>query len=223
MMTPRDSRLSASESLEADPGFLAFQYIAGELTEAEAAAFEERLAVDQAAREAVARAVEVAQAVTVLGPLAPQALPVGRPRRVEDGRTDSRSPRRAALVSVVAAAAVCVALAVAFNPFSGSQPAGDGQAENSERSSGDGDRPAPRQNAARLVELWSDTDGLFVPDAAAFESLTSVWSEESSSSENGDSEFAWMLTAVSAELPAADTDAPALSPQHPLSPQTREN
>ena len=215
-MTPRDSRLSASESLEADPGFLAFQYIAGELTEAEAAAFEERLAVDQAAREAVARAVEVAQAVTVLGPLAPQALPVGRPRRVEDGRTDSRSPRRAALVSVVAAAAVCVALAVAFNPVSGSQPAGDGQAENSER-------PAPRQNAARLVELWSDTDGLFVPDAAAFESLTSVWSDESSSSENGDSEFAWMLTAVSAELPAADTDAPALSPQHPLSPQTREN
>lgn len=39
--------------------WLAFRYIAGELSEPEAAEFEERLAVDQAAREAVARSVEL--------------------------------------------------------------------------------------------------------------------------------------------------------------------
>jgi hypothetical protein len=65
--------------------WLAFRYVAGELTPKEAGAFEERLASDQAAREAVARAaalgMEVAEArptvartrgfaATVLGPLA---------------------------------------------------------------------------------------------------------------------------------------------------------
>ena len=217
-MTPLDSRPFASDSFEADPGFVAFRYVAGELTDAEAAAFEERLAVDQAAREAVARAVEIAQAVTVLGP---QAQTAGRVRSVADLGAKPGKPRRAAIVAVVAAA--CVALAVAFSPFRGSQPVGEEQVENSERSSGQRERPASRQNAARLVELWSDTDGLFVPDTAALEALSSVWSDDSSSDENGDDEFAWMLVAVSAELPTSDSDAPALPPQHPLSPQTREN
>ena len=220
-MTPLSSTPS-SDALEADPGFVAFRYVAGELTDAEAAAFEERLAADQAAREAVARAVEIAQAVTVLGPqLATQALPVGRSRRGADCRTHSRGPRSAAFVTVIVAAAACVALAVAFNPFNGSQPADDGQVENVE-SNDPHDRTSPRQNAARLVELWSDTDGLLVADASALETLSSTWSDESGTSENGDSEFAWMMAAVSAELPESDSDAPAL-PQHPLSPQTREN
>jgi len=43
--------------------WLAFRYIANEMTAIEADSFESRLADDQAAREAVARAVELAQAV----------------------------------------------------------------------------------------------------------------------------------------------------------------
>ena len=50
-------------SKDEDLDLLAFRYIAGELTPAESEAFEQRLADDQAAREAVARAVDLAQAV----------------------------------------------------------------------------------------------------------------------------------------------------------------
>jgi hypothetical protein len=50
-------------SKDEDLDLLAFRYIAGELTPAESEPFEQRLADDQAAREAVARAVDLAQAV----------------------------------------------------------------------------------------------------------------------------------------------------------------
>jgi ferric-dicitrate binding protein FerR (iron transport regulator) len=46
-----------------DLDLLAFRYIADEMTGAEAESFEQRLAADQAACEAVAHAVELAQAV----------------------------------------------------------------------------------------------------------------------------------------------------------------
>src|SRR5262245_10127855 len=47
-----------------DLDWLAFSYAAGELTPAEAEQFELRLADDQSAREALARAVELCQVVT---------------------------------------------------------------------------------------------------------------------------------------------------------------
>lgn len=49
----------ASQSDRDELDWLAFRYIAGELSEPEAAEFEERLALDQDAREAVARSVEL--------------------------------------------------------------------------------------------------------------------------------------------------------------------
>jgi len=49
--------------LSGDLSWLAFQYVAGELTGAELAAFEQRLEQDQAAREAVAEMVELTTAV----------------------------------------------------------------------------------------------------------------------------------------------------------------
>jgi hypothetical protein len=49
----------------------AFCYAAGELSPAEGAAFEQRLATDQAAREALARAVELTQAVAMAETLEP--------------------------------------------------------------------------------------------------------------------------------------------------------
>jgi hypothetical protein len=49
-----------------DLHWLAFSYVAGELTPAEAEQFELRLADDQTAREALARAVELCQVVTAV-------------------------------------------------------------------------------------------------------------------------------------------------------------
>lgn len=46
--------------------WLAFCFVTGELSEGDAAAFEQRLSVDQAAREAVAQAVELCQAAAVV-------------------------------------------------------------------------------------------------------------------------------------------------------------
>jgi len=53
----------AAESLD----FLAFRYVVGELTAAETTAFEELLDADQAAREAVAAAVEITAAIQAAG------------------------------------------------------------------------------------------------------------------------------------------------------------
>ena len=50
---------------EADREWLAFRYIAGELTGDEAAAFEVELETSQVAREAVARAVDLSQAIAI--------------------------------------------------------------------------------------------------------------------------------------------------------------
>jgi anti-sigma-K factor RskA len=50
---------------ERELDFLAFQYVSNELSDAERIAFEERLLDDQAAREAVARGVELTLAVLV--------------------------------------------------------------------------------------------------------------------------------------------------------------
>ncbi len=61
-----------------DLSWLALRYICGELSDAETAAFELRLDEDQAAREAVARAVELAGAVVSLPRDASQILPAPR-------------------------------------------------------------------------------------------------------------------------------------------------
>jgi hypothetical protein len=50
---------------ESDREWLAFRYIAGELSDDEAVAFEAELETSQIAREAVARAVELSQAVAI--------------------------------------------------------------------------------------------------------------------------------------------------------------
>lgn len=53
-------------SPRSDLDWLAFRYVAGEMTDAETLDWEERLATDQTAREAVAAAVELCQAVSQL-------------------------------------------------------------------------------------------------------------------------------------------------------------
>jgi len=83
---------------ESDLQWTAFLYMSGDLPLAEATCFEARLADDPAARDALLEAVELAEALAVVGP-------EFRPRRRVLGRR--------VLVGVVAlAAAACVALAL---------------------------------------------------------------------------------------------------------------
>ena len=62
-----------------DLDWLAFRYVAGEMPAAELSAFEDRLADDQPAREAVARAAQLAQTVA-LAAAPPQVLPAAADR-----------------------------------------------------------------------------------------------------------------------------------------------
>lgn len=91
----------------------AFQYVAGELSATDADLFEERLADDQAAREAVAQAVALFHTVCAVE----AAEPVVAVRE--------RASRRAVLVPAIAlavAAAILLAVSLNFNLFNRSSP-----------------------------------------------------------------------------------------------------
>jgi hypothetical protein len=72
MSNPSDQNLSDREL-----DWLAFRYIAGELTDGESSEFESRLATDQEACEAVSKAVELAEVTSMAnrGPLVEVSLP----------------------------------------------------------------------------------------------------------------------------------------------------
>ena len=131
-----------------DAEWLAVRYVLGELPPAEAVAFEERLAVDQPAREAVALAVRLTEALaesemTARTPAETSAPVVALPSR--------RSRRR--LLAIVAAAAVVLLAVVIEAPRSARPVAADD---------------------ARLAALWSETDawsGAFEPTVEDDESL----------------------------------------------------
>lgn len=83
--------------------WLAFRYVAGELTVTEAEQFEERLGTDQAAREAVAQSVELYRAVAAAEAVVPlHPLTIAAPART------SWSQRLAWVSSGAAAAAILV-------------------------------------------------------------------------------------------------------------------
>lgn len=116
-----------------DLDWLAFCYVANELSADEQASFESRLADDQTACEAVARAVELVQAVAL-------AETCDRERPIPASITRRTTwPRRLAWMSVGASAAlVLVAAALGWQSISGwfAPP------------------PADR---GRLAEVWSQT------------------------------------------------------------------
>lgn len=63
----------------ADLDWIAFRYLAGELSETDRLAFDERLAIDQDAREALSAAVELAQVIQLTG-VTPSRRPAVWPR-----------------------------------------------------------------------------------------------------------------------------------------------
>lgn len=135
MSNSSDMNGSSKSALE----WLAFQYVAGELPAVEAEDFEAQLAVDQAAREAVAEAVAIAECVALnppaAVPLSSDSLPlVVRMPRDERPVPAARSDRRvrlwpAAWIGVSIASCLAIVLAVVVPTRTGpirTQPETDG-------------------------------------------------------------------------------------------------
>ena len=113
--------------------WLAYCYVSGELTGDEQTTFENRLADDQAAREAVARAVELVQTVALA-----ETHEVTRPLPVSTTRRTTW-PRRLVWMSVGASAAlVLVAVALNWQAIAGRFA-------------------SPPVDRSELAEVWSQT------------------------------------------------------------------
>jgi hypothetical protein len=138
-----------------DLDWLAFRYVADELAPDKAAAFEERLAHDPEACNAVARAVELIGAIAGAGCEAPTAtrprvsVVVAGPQRAAD-RARSRW-----LVWVAVAAAAVLAVAVSL-PWLGSDKSGSQPVERAVAPD-EGFPDANEDSPAELALLWSET------------------------------------------------------------------
>lgn len=103
--------------LQDDLAWLAFRYVAGELDQAEAEAFEQQLATDQAAREAVAQSVDLYHAVVAVEQSVPAVA-------VEVAPQKTSWPQRLAWLATGAAAAAVVIVSFwnAGGPINPPQP-----------------------------------------------------------------------------------------------------
>lgn len=179
-------------------GWLAFRYVSGELAGDELTSFEARLDAEQSAREAVAREVELAQAVAIVaGSMAPVAakVEVARATRLAPapaGRTLSYR-MRGILVMAAAASVLIVMLAT-----QGLRP------------------PNPRDNTAKvtpesaaqqLAGYWQAGTLVEAAPAASENDPMDLAAHDviGESSADEDSVPTWLLAALEPEVPA---DAP---------------
>lgn len=162
-----------------DSDWLAVRFVLGELNESEAALFEQQLATDQLARDAVVRATRLVETLAALP--APAALPVARSMR-----------RRVVAAFTVVAAGMCVAL-VGYRALIPAVP--EVVSQNALRT----------VDPARLAALWLDSasslNGLPEVDAA---DDSSTAADPQSALLPPD----WLLAAVEQEAAAPD-DGPA--------------
>jgi len=178
-----------SEQLS-DLDWLAFRYVAGELTADEALRFEHTLAEDQAAREAVAAAVELGSAVCSV-----YAQPIHQP-------SIDRSPgmlRPAAWMSV--GAAVSLAIVLAWQIFGGDHHgAGGNGGAVAGRTADDVDGS---RDAGLLAAAWAqagldaeldEQEGWLAPDVALFQEEANTEGEVIETPE-------WLLAAVADDEP----------------------
>lgn len=210
-------------SQRAELQWAAFRYIADEMSREEHEIFERRLADDQAACEAVARAVQVAEAVASLPAesfgAGVETVPARSTRGAEPDRNGrlAGSKKKWSWMAAGAAVVAAVCLAVIIGTHVARRPAvppdGSFQAESDPRASRPADRVADDGSATTpwdiaragdLVSLWTDAEaavvnGLF-PASEEF-----VATEPGSLDESGsplvDGEFDWILAAISAEMP----------------------
>jgi len=132
-----------------DIDWLAFQYVTGELADDAAAEFESRLAVDQAACEAVSRMVLLNQAVVV----GERRVPVSAATAASRGACPQSRPQRLSTRQWIAACASVAALLVCGVWWT--SPAGFWSQE----------ALAQRELAPDVVSIWADsaTDEEFTP------------------------------------------------------------
>lgn len=130
---------NSGEPHEGDLDWLAFRYVSGEMPTDEAALFEQTLAEDQTARDAVASAVQLTDAVLALAPTHSQITqPVPATRR--------NVWRERAAWMVAGAAAACVLFLVSWDM--GHTPRGSDMAISAEKAG----------EINRVAAVWSDTN-----------------------------------------------------------------
>jgi ferric-dicitrate binding protein FerR (iron transport regulator) len=129
---------------EHDHDWLAFLYVAGEMSEAESTAFEQHLLQDQPAREALARAVQLTAAVR--SACRPVSVPVAS---VSPVPVSSARPWRTAVAGCAVAALVLVSVSIGL--FDGDQSSDDSVATVAER-------PSASSNAGSLVAMWTESN-----------------------------------------------------------------
>jgi ferric-dicitrate binding protein FerR (iron transport regulator) len=196
-----------------DLEWLAFQYVAGDLSEAEREIFEARLADDQLAREAVASAVQLSAACSGAF-AAPNIVHLtARPPVSARKRTVQR------LTVLAAGVAACVAIAW-LGQFrdGGSGPDGqslrgwaardatdrdatdrDASTVGSESLWGDRAKMDRQKMAQQLALVWADFSEQLLPEESTPREATSEASELNSSAANGD-----VNSVEDAELDAPD-------------------
>lgn len=212
-MHPEDSLAQAyAEELP----WLAFLYVSEELTPDEVVDFEERLLTDQAAREAVAEAMKLADGVWLASAMSSyQTQPsMGSPTPASELHpTDRQNIRRWALWTgstlALAVLAFCVGWWFAEGRSNPSTRLAD-QTDSPKSLPAETDGSPAIEGAEELVGLWSDSQDLLAVLGPSSE-LPAELHEEEPNQENADSEeeaFAWMLAAVSAGSGEMPNDTP---------------
>jgi anti-sigma factor RsiW len=200
--------------------WLAFLYVSEELSPDDAADFEERLLTDQAAREAVAAAMKMADGLWMAAALSSlNSAPHASRAESKAGQDQAGQDRRwSRLILWVGSTIVAAGLAFCVGWWF----ALPGDSPNSSAPIADQNDPKDPQSAPKLqtgfldqiagaeklVGIWSNSQALLVELGSDPEAEYSSETSEGEPQEPEDDAFAWMLAAVSADAP----DDPQIQP-----------
>lgn len=194
MKPEREHNWTPREELD----WLAFRYVANELSEGEAAEFERRLADDQSAREAVARSVQLTHAVVSL---AEPAVTAG------SRRPSGRQQVWAWIGLGAAAAAVCLAFWLG-RPGSAPSPIDTDSADhkvaiNRVKPSGASIR---EDVVGKVITAWTRLDESIEPGPPAVVEEPAQALAETESAEDG--QFDWVVAALGGSVLSDDAPPP---------------
>ena len=180
-MTVRENENSIGNSFRDELEWSAFRYATNEMSRDESDAFEQRLAEDQQAREALTRTVHITNAV------------VSQPVSVSADTTKSATTSRwASIATIVAIVAVCAAFAVGLKLLTVTPKSND-VVQSPKKPD---DSTASRD---RVIDAWLnfDPDELDDEIAPPVEDVALTVTPERISADEG--EFDWVVAAVSPE------------------------